>query len=45
MSHASTLSVSLPAAAAATGVVRLVIVRLGTLLLGLAIIGGLRASG
>lgn len=44
MSHASTFSVSLPASAANTGLVRLVVL-LNSLLLGLAIIGGLRASG
>ena len=45
MSHASLFSVSLPASAANTGLVRLVVVLLSSLLLGLAIIGGLRASG
>jgi hypothetical protein len=46
MSHASPFSVSLPASAANTGLVRLVVVLLSSLLLlGLAIIGGLRASG
>jgi hypothetical protein len=44
MSHASAATVSLPALAADTVVVRLGLL-LSSLLLGLAIIGGLRASG